>query len=118
MKRYGKGFTLLELLLVILILGVLSTIAVSVLFKMRERAAVASIESDLSIAYKAAIDHYTDNPGTEVTLPLLHEHGYNPSPDVSIQVLNGFEETLMLEASHPLVSGLFQMDSTGVLISP
>jgi prepilin-type N-terminal cleavage/methylation domain-containing protein len=118
MKRYGKGFTLLELLIVIMVLGVLCTIAISVLFNIRERAAVASIESDLVSAYKAAIDYHTDHPGTEVKRPLLLEHGYNPSPDVNLVVLNGFEETLMLEASHPLVSGLFQMDCTGRIISP
>lgn len=118
MKRSCKGFTLIELLIVIMILGVLGSISIALLFHLKERAAIASMESDLGSAYKAAIDHYSESPGIELTPELLHEHGYNPSPNVTLDVQNGFEETLMLAASHPFVSGLYRMDSKGHLLPP
>ncbi len=45
--RHQDGFTLIELLVVVVIIGVLATIAIPQYYKVRERAHVAAMKSDL-----------------------------------------------------------------------
>ncbi|MBW2260073.1 MAG: prepilin-type N-terminal cleavage/methylation domain-containing protein [Deltaproteobacteria bacterium] len=50
-----KGFTVLELLVVVLILGKLATMAIMYLLGYREKALIATLKSDLASAYKSSI---------------------------------------------------------------
>lgn len=47
MRAYKKGFTLLELIVVILVLGILSAIAISRFVGLKESAYIASMKADL-----------------------------------------------------------------------
>ena len=59
--RNSAGFSLIELLLVTLIIGVLATIAIPRLTAARDRAFVATMQSDLrNLATRQEI-HYADN---------------------------------------------------------
>lgn len=59
--RNSSGFSLIELLLVTLIIGVLATIAIPRLTSARDRAFVATMQSDLrNLATRQEI-HYADN---------------------------------------------------------
>lgn len=60
LRKNKKGFTLVELLVVIAIIGILAVVAVPALFSNINKAKVASVESDYSSVKSAALSYYSD----------------------------------------------------------
>lgn len=60
LRKNKKGFTLVELLVVIAIIGILAVVAVPALFSNINKAKVASVESDYSSVKSAALSLYSD----------------------------------------------------------
>ncbi len=60
-NKNNKGFTLVELLVVIAIIGILAVLAVPALFKNIEKGKVAELESDISAIRSAALSYYADH---------------------------------------------------------
>lgn len=60
MKKNNKGFTLVELLVVIAIIGILAVLAVPALFKNIEKGKIADLEADISAIRSAALSVYAD----------------------------------------------------------
>ena len=112
-RQYGRGFTVLELLVVILILGVLATMAIMYLLGYREKGYVARLSSDLTAAYDASIQYYADNPSGPVTIDIIKAYGYRPSADVALSVVDGTAEGLTITGVHPGVTGVYQVDESG-----
>jgi prepilin-type N-terminal cleavage/methylation domain-containing protein len=108
-----KGFTLVELLAVIVILGILAGIAISILLNYRERAQMRTLESDLSEAYRISLAYYIDYPDDQVDLATLTANGYRPSTDVQLTVIDGGQDTLRITATHPNVIGVYEVDKAG-----
>jgi len=108
-----RGFTVLELLVVILILGILATMAIMYLLGYKEKGYVSAVEADLTSAYKASIQYYADSPGGSVTMDIITAYGYRPSKDVNLTVVDGSLETLSITATHPGVQGVYQVDESG-----
>lgn len=85
LNRYG--FTLVELLLVIVVLGVLAAVAVPRYTTSRERAYVATMKSDLrNLAIEQEIYFYDDNHF--VYAGDLGALGFTPSRGVAISISN------------------------------
>ncbi|MDB3084735.1 pilin [Clostridioides difficile] len=55
-----KGFTLVELLVVVAIIGILAVIALPALFKNIEKAKIAKLESDVTAIKSASLSYYAD----------------------------------------------------------
>ncbi len=117
-KHAERGFTLIEMMVVVTIIGILSSIAIYLTLSLNERGQITAIKSDLSAAYKASIAFYTDHPDQEITPDTLKEYGYRSSRGVQLVVENGFHETFSVAATHPNVSGAYRIDHDGLIITP
>jgi prepilin-type N-terminal cleavage/methylation domain-containing protein len=82
-----RGFTLIELLIVVVVMGILATIALPRLGQTRERAYVASMQSDLRQLILAQELYYPNNDFSYFTGdPVSDDFPFSPSEGVTIEL--------------------------------
>jgi type IV pilus assembly protein PilA len=114
----SAGFTLLELLVVVAVLGILAAIAMQNLATHRARAVDASMRSDLRNAAMAMESYYGEfqtYPSTDTGLLLL---GFRKSNMVTLTISVTTPSTYILTAARPSGSKpTFSFDSSTGLVN-
>jgi type IV pilus assembly protein PilA len=86
-KEGEKGFTLIELMIVIAIIGILAAIAIPQFIQYRKKGYVATINADVKNAYTAANAYMVNNPTASVsTLAQLQSAGYTESSGITTTI--------------------------------
>jgi type IV pilus assembly protein PilA len=115
-RREGdSGFTLVELLVVVVIIGILVAIAIPVFLSQREKAWTSAVESDVRNGAPIAETFYADNG----TYQGLTTAGMLESDKVDLSIHGASAGGYCIQGVHASLSGkFFSLDSTTGQVKP
>jgi type IV pilus assembly protein PilA len=98
--RQEKGFTLIELMIVIAIIGILAAIAIPQFSSYRQRSFNAAMMSDLRNAATAQEALFTDSLSYTNTPADLTTRGYSPSSNVTLAITAASTSQYTMTTTH------------------
>ena len=108
-----KGFTLIELMIVIAIIGILTALAAPSFIRYRVKGYNASSNADVKNAFLAAQAYFSDYPDGAVTDSILNDYGFRSSDYVTLSINTGTQSGLSLTTVHGAGDKTYSIDADG-----
>ncbi len=111
-KKGQKGFTLIELMIVIAIIGILAAIAIPQFVTYRQKGYNVQAKGELKSVYTACQAYFADSPTTTDCTTGLVSATFQASPEVSITI-NGGQTMSGTTASHSSGTSTYTIGNSG-----